>query len=278
MATIYAVSGLPTKNNTGSVLHAGNVTRDNMSSITLAENAAGHPRPDVVLSSTVDIGTQKAISGGIFAYSPQSDEFVATTLTGKINGSANTLLRSGASDVGTKRTGKGVPHERYDNTSWDAATGQLTKGGNAGVNVLQSGVDGVTGVFSDNSYNNFEFTHSGPNVVPKQNNFDSIRQIVVSRIGIPGAPISLTATSVSSSGIDLAWLAPSDDGGTDINYYRIQRESPTGSGFSTIYNAAGLTYSETLLTSGEYNYRVYAVNEIGAGPASNEDSANTYYV
>lgn len=170
MATVYAISGLPTKNNSGSVLHAGNVTRADMSNLTLAENGSLHPQPRVVASATANIGTTKAISGGVFAYDPRAEEFIAKVLTGTINGSANTVLRSGASAVGSKRTDKPTPYERLDITSWDYQ-GAVTLGNGAGDTVLVSGIDNVTGAIADNGVYQAEFTHSGPGVTPTNENY-----------------------------------------------------------------------------------------------------------
>lgn len=168
MATVYAISGLPTKNNSGSVLHAGNVTRADMSNLTLAENGSLHPQPRVVASATANIGTTKAISGGTFAY--VNEEFIAKVLTGTINGSTNTVLRSGASAVGSKRTDKPTPYERLDITSWDYQ-GAVTLGNGAGDSVLVSGIDNVTGARADNGVYQAEFTHSGPGVTPTNNDY-----------------------------------------------------------------------------------------------------------
>lgn len=42
--------------------------------------------------------------------------------------------------------------------------------------------------------------------------------------GVPGMPMSLTATAVSDMQIDLMWNAPADDGGSDITGYVLQRK------------------------------------------------------
>lgn len=81
----------------------------------------------------------------------------------------------------------------------------------------------------------------------------------------PAAPISLTATSISSSQINLSWTAPS---GT-VSGYNIFRDgaqvgtTTTATSFSDIGLAAGTTYS----------YYVQAYNTGGTSPASNTASA-----
>ena len=95
----------------------------------------------------------------------------------------------------------------------------------------------------------------------------------------PGAPTGLSATAISTTEIDLSWTAPVDVGTTPIIGYQIQRETPTGGGFTVIVSNTGstmTTYSDTGLTTGtEYNYVVLAINASGVGEPSNEASDTT---
>ena len=94
----------------------------------------------------------------------------------------------------------------------------------------------------------------------------------------PGAPTGLSATADGQTEIDLAWTAPSDDGGAAITGYKIE-VSTTGSSWSDLVASTGSTttsYSHTGLTAGSTrHYRVSAINSAGTGPASNSDSATT---
>jgi len=96
--------------------------------------------------------------------------------------------------------------------------------------------------------------------------------------GVPDAPTSLTSNTISSSQIDLSWTTPADFA-SPITGYKIERESPVGSGFATIVadtSSTSTVFSDTgLATSTQYNYRVSAINSFGTGPASNEANVTT---
>jgi len=73
------------------------------------------------------------------------------------------------------------------------------------------------------------------------------------------APTGLTATTISSTRIDLSWSAPLDTGGVTIIGYQIERQTPTGTISFTI-GSRDTTYSDISLTVGTtYTYRVSAV-------------------
>src|SRR5207244_3378784 len=89
----------------------------------------------------------------------------------------------------------------------------------------------------------------------------------------PSPPTGLAATSVSSSQINLSWTAPSDNGGSAITGYKIERSSDGGTTWTTLVANTGSTatsYSDTGLTrSTTYAYRVYAINSVGTNSPSN---------
>lgn len=90
----------------------------------------------------------------------------------------------------------------------------------------------------------------------------------VTTLAVPLAPRNLSATVISSSQINLAWTAPSNDGGTVIKGYKILREnSCTGSfvAISTTHNPSTV-YSDTGLAANTcYLYNIQAINAIGVG-------------
>lgn len=95
----------------------------------------------------------------------------------------------------------------------------------------------------------------------------------------PQPPTGLVANAVSSSQINLAWTAPSDNGGSAITGYQIERSTDSGSTWNTIVSNTGsvsTTYSDSgLVSSTTYSYRVSAINSIGTSMPSNVASATT---
>ena len=96
-------------------------------------------------------------------------------------------------------------------------------------------------------------------------------------IGPPSPPTGLTATAKLLK-INLSWTAPSDNGGTPITGYMIERSTDSGNTWSTLVantGSTGTTYSDTNvqpLTT--YTYRVSAINDVGTSDPSNMASAS----
>ena len=92
----------------------------------------------------------------------------------------------------------------------------------------------------------------------------------------PTAPSNLTATSISSNQINLAWTASTDNVG--VTGYRVERCSGAGcTTFAQIGTPTSTTFSDTGLTaSTSYSYRVRATDAAGNLSAySNTASATT---
>lgn len=89
----------------------------------------------------------------------------------------------------------------------------------------------------------------------------------------PSPPLDLVPTP-SSTGITLTWNLPSNDGGSTIIGYKIERND--GSGYQTIIsntNSFTTIYSDTGVVAGlSYTYRVSAINSAGTSSPSNEVS------
>lgn len=96
---------------------------------------------------------------------------------------------------------------------------------------------------------------------------------------VPDPPTGLSATSVSQSQIFLSWTVPADNGGESITGYKIEYETPVGGGWSTLVADTGTTSTNRtiggLTGSTQYNFRVSAINLLGAGNPSNTADATT---
>jgi hypothetical protein len=92
----------------------------------------------------------------------------------------------------------------------------------------------------------------------------------------PASPSNLSATSVSSSQIDLVW----SDNSNNENGFIIQRSPNGDTGWEEIATVIGSnSYNDTGLSSGTTNfYRVAAYNDNGTSKFSNSDSATTLEV
>ena len=95
---------------------------------------------------------------------------------------------------------------------------------------------------------------------------------------VPDAPTGLTATAVTSTQIDLFWLAPAYDGGAPVTGYRIE-VSENGTAWTDLVVNTGsraTTFAHTGLMPGSTrHYRVSAINRVGAGAPSDTASAAT---
>ena len=84
----------------------------------------------------------------------------------------------------------------------------------------------------------------------------------------PFPPTSLTTATISSTEIDLNWVAPTNTGGANLYGYKIERDD--GSGFNQIQNTQTTSYQDTGLTPNRlYSYRVSAVNPAGTSNPTN---------
>src|SRR5574342_49881 len=89
-----------------------------------------------------------------------------------------------------------------------------------------------------------------------------------------GKPTNLSATAVSSSQINLSWTAPVDNGGSAITGYKIEvKKLPDTYPVTPLVANTGSTatsYSHTGVTSGQYVYKISAINSVGTGESSSE--------
>ncbi|MDE2795966.1 MAG: fibronectin type III domain-containing protein [Gemmatimonadota bacterium] len=95
---------------------------------------------------------------------------------------------------------------------------------------------------------------------------------------VAGAPRGLNARAVGTDRIDLWWTEPLDDGGSEIEGYRISVSGQSG-GFVVLVNHTGTaatSYTHADLEPGDtWRYQVQAINDAGVGPSSNIATART---
>ena len=108
------------------------------------------------------------------------------------------------------------------------------------------------------------------------NEVEDFNQVVAE---VPGAPTGLSAAPNGTTGIDLSWTAPAEDGGRVISGYKIEVSTDGGATWTVLVANTGntdTTYAHSGLTAGSTrHYRVSAINTIGASAASNTANANT---
>jgi hypothetical protein len=94
---------------------------------------------------------------------------------------------------------------------------------------------------------------------------------------IPSLPGNLTTTAVSSTQVNLSWIASTETGGT-ISSYLVERcQGANCTSFAQIGISTATTFSDTSLTSStSYSYRVRATDAVGhLSPYSNVASTTT---
>ncbi|CAB4542868.1 MAG: hypothetical protein F2536_01915 [Actinobacteria bacterium] len=97
----------------------------------------------------------------------------------------------------------------------------------------------------------------------------------VTPVGVPGAPTSVSGTATGSS-IALSWTAPASNGGSAITGYKIEVSTDNGSTWTTVTaNTGNTSTSATIsqLSTGNYRYRVSALNTNGSSLASTASTA-----
>jgi hypothetical protein len=165
------------------------------------------------------------------------------------------------------------------NLSWSASSGAST------YNVLRAITSGgsyttiATGVsatsYSDTGLSGsttYYYVVQAVNSAGTSANSNEASATTQAEVITPPAPTGLTATAVSSSGINLSWTASS--GATT---YNVLRSTTSGGSYTTIATGvSSTTYSDNgLSASTTYYYVAQAVNSAGTSPNSIQASATT---
>ncbi|HEX5457900.1 MAG TPA: fibronectin type III domain-containing protein [Candidatus Nitrosotalea sp.] len=246
-------------------------------------------------SATLDVGKYhfpiagtiqvKDSSGGIIASSAQTiyggDEFSVTTSGNPTAPQPPTNLSATA----TSQSQIDLSWSAPGNDGGSTITGyQIERSTDAGAtwNVLTSYTGSSSTVYSDTGLSadtSYAYRVSAINSVgtSSPSNVASATTGVVSTV--PQTPTGLAATATSSSQINLSWTAPTDNGGSQITGYQIERSQDNGTTWSDLVSNTGstsTTYSDSGLNpSTTYTYRVSAINSVGNSSPSNTASATT---
>ena len=95
---------------------------------------------------------------------------------------------------------------------------------------------------------------------------------------IPTAPVGLQTTQVTFNSIQLAWLAPEYNGGSNLTDYKLEVSLDSGLTWDLVKESVSTNTNYTvngLNPVSNYLFRVSALNRIGLGPASETLSVNT---
>ncbi len=94
----------------------------------------------------------------------------------------------------------------------------------------------------------------------------------------PSSPQDFTATHGDGS-IRLAWIAPSDNGGSAITNYTVYRSFTEAGPYSALASPSITSFTDTNLTNGQtYWYRISAVNALGEGALTDPVSSTPFTV
>ena len=84
----------------------------------------------------------------------------------------------------------------------------------------------------------------------------------------PGMPEAISVSNVTKRAAKLSWKPPTNDGGSKIQTYIVEKRRGDGRGWVKVESSISATYINVLdlLEGFEYFFRVCAINAIGQGP------------
>ncbi len=89
-------------------------------------------------------------------------------------------------------------------------------------------------------------------------------------LGTPAPPSRMTYTPIKHDAVKLEWEAPTDDGGSKVTGYLIEKRDARKNRWSYVHKVEHQTLEYEvpgLITGREYTFRVRPMNKIGLGDA-----------
>ena len=197
----------------------------------------------------------------------------------------NAYIASGASDN----------LYRLYNVRWDETIDaiEVDEGGNASLDLSGVSQDATSFAFAPSHTSRSWLTLSGTNLVitnapavSADTDFQAVLRAVRGSVNaektltvtvqnvatVPSAPLNLRIIGKGPNYIDLAWDAPTSDGGAAIEDYEVHADGTNWVATGSTRTTARIT---GLRSNTQYTLRVRAVNSAGAGPASNSVTEKT---
>src|SRR2546422_394115 len=219
-----------------------------------AINSIGTSSPSTTVSATTPIATPTPPTG--LAASASSSSQISLGWTAP------------ADNGGSAITGYKIDRSTDGGSTWSTI---VSNSGSTATTYSDTGLTPATTYAYRVSAINAIGTSSPSNTIP-----------ATTPIATPSPPTGLTPTAVSSSQINLGWTPPSDNGGSPITGYKIERSTDGGSTWTTLVANTGSTaasYSDTgLAHTTTYTYRVSAINSAGTGSPSTAVPGTTFNV
>lgn len=243
-------------------LGTGGSAQSNLNTSTKISNVyGGHVKDDGTEVYVVGYSPSSGSADKIYQYSLSTAHDLSTaSFTGEFDYSSKVPVAGGVHfesngdafvvvDISSDKM-----HKYNLSTSWDITTASFHSSSDA----LTSDAATLSGVWFDDDWSYIYYADQG--------NDDLFR---IPLLDLPAAPSGLSATTASTSQINLSWNSVS---GTGTVTYTVQRSTSSGSGFSNVATGlTGTTYNNTGLSQGtRYYYRVQAVDDNGAGSYSSE--------
>ncbi len=91
----------------------------------------------------------------------------------------------------------------------------------------------------------------------------------------PGVPTRVVTSSATPTSLDVSWMTPANDGGAAISDYTVEYRKVGELAWTTVTHTASAATSITvtgLNSDSSYHFRVAAVNSVGTGPWSGQES------